>query len=81
MPFADRRGKVGEGGVMIRKVKVHALDRLLLERFGGKVGRGLAVRERHQLPFRSHHLPSRVGIEHHGAEHPRGLETVVSARA
>jgi hypothetical protein len=29
--------------VMLRKVKVCALDRLLLERFGGKVGRGLAA--------------------------------------
>jgi hypothetical protein len=28
---------------MIRKAKVFALDRLLLERFGGTAGRGLAV--------------------------------------
>jgi hypothetical protein len=28
---------------MLRKDKVFALDRLLLERFGGNVGRGLAV--------------------------------------
>jgi hypothetical protein len=28
---------------MLRKAKVCALDRLLLERYGGKVGRGLAV--------------------------------------
>ena len=27
---------------MLRKAKVYALDRLLLERFGGKMGRGLA---------------------------------------
>jgi hypothetical protein len=29
--------------VTLRKVKVCALDRLLLEQFGGKVGRGLAL--------------------------------------
>jgi len=31
------------GGLMLRKAKVNALDQLLLERYGGKVGRGLAV--------------------------------------
>jgi len=30
-------------GVMLTKANMHALDRLLLERFGGKVGRGLAL--------------------------------------
>jgi hypothetical protein len=38
------------GGVMISKVKVCALDRLLLERFGGKAGRGLAL----ELPLVTH---------------------------
>jgi hypothetical protein len=28
---------------MLTKANMHALDRLLLERFGGKVGRGLAL--------------------------------------
>jgi hypothetical protein len=37
---------------MLRKAKVYALDRLLLERFGGKVGRGLALvsSRRRELP-------------------------------
>jgi hypothetical protein len=35
---------------MISKVKVCALDRLLLERFGGKADRGLAL----ELPLVTH---------------------------
>ena len=39
---AAREGHLG-GGVMLRKAKIYALDRLLLERFGDKMGRGLAL--------------------------------------
>jgi hypothetical protein len=40
---------------MLTKANVHALDRLLLKRFGGKVGRGLALR----LSRRQEHLSAR----------------------
>ena len=41
----------------IREAKVYALDRLLLERFGGKVGRGLALEySRHRA--HSNHVES-----------------------
>jgi len=51
---------------MISKVKVCALDRLLLGHFGDKVGRGLAL----ELSLVTHSYSLR-GIEHHGTEHHR----------
>ena len=44
-------------GLMLRNAKVCALDQLLLERFGGKVGRGRAV-ELSQGCDSSRHLES-----------------------
>lgn len=43
---------------MLRKAKVYALDQLLLERFGGKVGRGLALESsrRRERPGRAESL-------------------------
>ena len=41
---ARRRWMSRERGLMLRNAKVCVLDQLLLERYRGKVGRGLAVR-------------------------------------
>jgi hypothetical protein len=53
---------------MIRKAKVYVLDRLLLERYGGKVGRGLALklcRRREHLSARNLYLPRSPGSRAH----------------
>jgi hypothetical protein len=69
---------------MLRNAKVCALDRLLLERFEGKVGRGLALdlvrRRAFSAWMESLFAPALTGhsgkdessvlTEHHGAGHP-----------